>query len=553
MKEDFDKFDEWNRKLFDEFEADTHNMAEDWSKFETAWEQTSEEEEEFDQLALTALGQFEASKEFMAKDWDRLQHDLNLNTEEAEELDALARQALAAYSATEYNMSEDWSRLEAALDEEDRPAVFWFKTMEAGLLLLSLFTLINLYYLQPMQSEEGDGHKTKTQGLNAEQPLAQNSPLSKTLGTKEKAPALSAGENTALIQALRLSKKPLQIASGQALRGQAPTGAFTQSFGAGAQLPPFVQGQNFAKAAAGARANALAAQKEEQTSEQTENNSTFPKKETAQQAAAKEEPKNQAAPFANIDLSEQGLPLATYLAKKDSNDLEQLKEDLSFQLKCPYSLPKIYNRHRHLGLYTGFNLGLGETNQLGSGQAGIQFGLQLEQELNKNWGLSVGLFWQRQNYALFQQSSLLLPDGQNYNRQINKEEGLQLLQLPLQLRYTLYSDNKWELQALAGGLYQLSLYRQQAGQEELEGQQAAGHILERTYLPHQPENAAILQDGAWANNQQFALQFGLGLDRQLGDHYRLSLQAHYLRQLAQNDQMAKNHVQLLVGLKYRLP
>ena len=552
MKEDFDKFDEWSRKLFDDFEADTPNMAEDWKKFEATWEQTSEEEEQFDQFALNTLGQFEGSKEFMAEDWNRLQNDLALNTEEAEELDALARQALAAYSATECNMPEDWSRLEAALEkeEDDRPAVFWFKTMEAGLLLLSLFTLINLFYLHPLQQKRED-NKTRTPSLNAEKPLAQAPSFPKTKGTEKEQSPLSAGENPALFQALRLNENPLQIASGQALLKQAPAGAFAQSFGAGAQLPPFVQGQNFARAAAGAQANALTPQKQEQTTEQIENNNKQAEKEPTQQTTTTAD--EQASPFANIDLNNQGLPLATYLAKKDSNDLDKLKEDLHFQLNCPYNLPKVYNRHRHLGLYTGFNLGMGETKQLGSGQAGMQFGLQLEQELTKKWGLSVGLFWQRQNYALFEQSSLLLPDGQSYNRQINKEEGLQLLQLPLQLRYTLYTDSKWELQALTAGLYQLALYRQQTGQEELQGQQAAGHILQRTYLPQQPENAALLQDGDWANNQQFALQFGLGIDRQLGDHYRLSLQAHYLRQLANNEQMAQNHIQLLVGLKYRLP
>lgn len=556
MKEDFDKFDEYSRELFNDFEAEPHHLAEDWMKFETSLEASQKEDEQFDQLVLVALGDFEANELSMAEDWDRLQTNLDLNAEEAEELDALARQALAAYATTEEEMPEDWSRLEAALaEEEERPAIFWFKTMEAGLLLLSLFTLINLFYLHPMQ-EKAAGDKGKSSKTNTANDLAQNTPLAKTQsGQKDSQASFSAGENTALSKALRLSKDEPQIASGSLLLQKQPAGAFSTSFGAGAKLPPFIQGQNFAKAAAGAQANLLAAS-QEKTTEQAENSSKLEGTEEdarPEVASQKEEQNKEAAVFAALDLEDQGLPLADYLAKKDSNDLDKLREDLHFQLKSPYSFPKVYNRHRHLGLYTGFNLGLGETANLGSGQAGLQFGLQLEQELNKNWGLSLGLFWQRQNYALFEQSSLLLPDVQSYNRLINKEEGLQLLQLPLQLRYTVYRDSKWELQTLAAGLYQLSLHRQQRGQEELIGQQAAGQLLQRSYLPHNSPNSALLQEGSWANNQQFALQLGLGLDRQLGEHYRLSLQAHYLRQLAQNEQMAKHHFQLLVGLKYRLP
>ncbi|WBM75395.1 hypothetical protein [Saprospira grandis] len=558
MKEDFDKFDEYSRELFNDFEAEADHLAEDWMKLEAHLDASQQEEEQLDQLVLGALGSFEANELSMAEDWDRLQTDLDLNAEEAEELDALARQALAAYAATEEEMPEDWSRLEAALEEEkkERPPVFWLKSMEAGLLLLSLFTLINLFYLHPMQ-EKAAGEKGASSKASTANDLAQNTPLAKPKSDQKDSPSsLSAGENTALSNALRLSEEQPQIAMGSPLLQQQPAGAFSTSFGAGAKLPPFIQGQNFAKAAAGAQANLLLATAQEESMEQAENSPQIKGTEEEarpEEASPKATQNKEAAVFAALDLEDQGLPLADYLAKKDSNDLDKLREDLSFQLKSPYSFPKIYNRHRHLGLYTGFNLGLGETAHLGSGQAGLQFGLQLEQELNKNWGLSLGLFWQRQNYALFEQSSLLLPDGQSYNRLINKEEGLQLLQLPLQLRYTVYRDSKWELQTLAAGLYQLSLHRQQRGQEELIGQQAAGQILQRSYLPHNSPNSALLQEGSWANNQQFALQLGLGLDRQLGDHYRLSLQAHYLRQLAQNEQMAAHHFQLLVGLKYRLP
>ncbi|EJF54020.1 hypothetical protein SapgrDRAFT_2354 [Saprospira grandis DSM 2844] len=556
MKEDFDKFDEYSRKLFNDFEAEAHHLEEDWMKFEARLDASQKKDEQLDQLVLAALGDFEANELSMEEDWDRLQTDLDLNAEETEELDALARQALAAYAATEEEMPEDWSRLEAALEEKkDRPAVFWFKTMEAGLLLLSLFTLINLFYLHPMQ-EEATGDKGQSSKTNTANDLAQNSPSAKTQsGQKDSQASFSAGENTALTNALRLSEEPQQIAMGSPLLQKQPAGAFSASFGAGAKLPPFIQGQNFAKAAAGAQANLLATS-QEKTAKQAENSGQVEGTEEdarPEDSNQKEEQNKEAAVFAALDLEDQGLSLANYLAKKDSNDLDKLKGDLSFQLKSPYSFPKVYNRHRHLGLYTGLNLGLGETANLGSGQAGLQFGLQLEQELNKKWGLSLGLFWQQQNYALFEQSSLLMPDGLSYSRQINKEERLQLLQLPLQLRYSLYIDNKWELQALAAGLYQLSLQRQQRGQEELIGQQAAGQILQRSYLPTDSPNSALLQEGSWANNQQFALQLGLGLDRQLGDHYRLSLQAHYLRQLAQNEQMAAHHFQLLVGLKYRLP
>ncbi len=189
---------------------------------------------------------------------------------------------------------------------------------------------------------------------------------------------------------------------------------------------------------------------------------------------------------------------------------------------------------------SGFALGVfgeGDFSRLIAMQAGLQF--------------SVRSFEQERSYTLDNTQLVEGEEGLQHLVSEQRRTNSILVQIPVQLQFSVFRNAKWRIYAQVGASAYFNLSQTYKGQRETSLQQTDGALRYTTEIGKNDYEGGLLQSQSLADNAYLSCQFGLGIDRQLTERLSLSVQPSFQQSLTRiNKYGDKNQViSLQVGLK----
>jgi len=497
-----------------------------------------------DKLAQEALSNFEV--EFDSMDWLQMQSKLR----EEKSIDQVAKDALEDYEVP--FDAKDWARLEQQLDKKDQltPYMWWLKGAEVGIMALLVFTVFRFTTEQQHPEQNSTYGNTTTliqQTISSEQ---QNSskeketvaPLTPSSNAKDANGdhATSDTETEAVItkpQAL-LEKTELEAAKkattyDYTASTTAPTVTTVQHDSKEDNQPTVVETKTMSNLS---EATKITANTDNEVPNQT--TSGFSGKDGTVLTTATATSDNDNNVLANslstletrteniaadnnmedaVDNSSQKFSVLN-LSPIEASQIEHT--DPVFELKrVRLKLP--YKGRTHIGGVA--IIGANFASSFGGTSVGYGAGITVDHEFTKNIALKSALLVNLKQYELRQSNTNKIPDGSSYTIDRQLKTNLVVIEIPLDIQYTFFQNEKWKIYAVAGLSTNIISSRTYSGLEEYSGTQTystPGMSLNRTINSDDYEQG-LFSGGQFTRNAFLSIGGGVGLQRQLGEKVSL--------------------------------
>lgn len=481
-----------------------------------------------DKLAKDALEDFEVPFEPM--EWAAFQQQLKAEGS----IDQAAKEALESYEVA--LPADSWVEFEQLLHQKQRSYryIWWLKTAEVGamvLLLLGLSQWLPCTELlptndgsQPSALAHTDHQQKETASIATSTPLSDastgiatsegsdaepNAAASSTDAVLAASPESSATANTTTAPTTPLTTTVAPKASQQRLRPSTTEPATKTT----APMKPVASSHPMDAADA---TNSTAT---------TDASATTNLKETATAAAS-----SPATVLESNAYLQAGNPTT---AEEAWNEAFVLIQPIALSQVAPLGQmdPIVEIRKATLELpfqprhYVGISLGVGANlaSSMGNASIGYSAGLTYEREFSTRWAIKTGLTTNLKRYDRSEVVYLETEDGLRYEANQFKTTNLFVLEVPVDVQYTVFRSDKWRLFLATGLSINAISNRTYSGSQELE----ANGLAIRLDLNSADFERGLLEGASIQNNAFLSVGAGFGIERQLGNALSLYLLPTY--------------------------
>lgn len=478
-----------------------------------------------DKFAQDAFENFEV--DFDSMDWMDMQSKLRAESS----IDRVAKDSLKDYEVP-FN-EQHWQEFEKQLNKKDRiyPHIWWMKGTEVSIMAtLLLFTMFNFNTNKTntnttstygntttlIPSSSTDANQEKTYQMNSEETTEQVKPQA-LLNTE-------AQEDLSSINAS--SAKPL--ADAKSLQNDAATNRSYQD----------ANGQENANNNQDHHMSALAAADNgSEVPNQPTNNGSGEDGTTNNSAVATASHSNNSSVASN-----HATGIENSVASKDGElgDVADQKRNQFSILKIPvielkdgikhtdpaFELKKLklkipYQCKTYIGGVASISANL--ATSMGGTSIGYGAGITFDTEFSSRIALKSALlvsYKKYENNETFERPSV---DGNVYEISKSQTSNLVLVEIPLDVQFTFFRNEKWKIYATAGVSANMVGSRTYVGHEKTNYQ----GLAISTAINSNDYERGMLEQGSFTQNAFLSVGGGLGLERQLGDKISLYLLPSY--------------------------
>lgn len=496
-----------------------------------------------DKLAQEAFANFEVG--FDSMDWLQMQSKLR----EEKSIDQVAKDALEDYEVP--FDARDWARLEQQLDKKEKfqPYMWWLKGAEVGIMALLVFTVFR-FTTEQQQPEQNSTYgntttliqETISSDVNSSSDKTTIAPLTpkatgnatsdtKTEETITKPQALlettdqeansyyhtanTVNKTTASKAVQNSSKEPIQQFVVETNTTTSNTSEVTT---VAASTDNEVPNQTTISGASGKDGTVLTTA----TTTSDDNNNvlsnSFNTLETGTENMAtdnnmEDAVDNSSNKFSVLNLSTIELPTI-----KHTDPVFELK-------KVRLDLP--YQGRTYIGGVA--IIGANFANSLGGTSVGYGAGVTIDHEFTEKVALRTGILANLKQYSLREIENNPIPDGSSYTIDRNLKTDLFVVEIPVDIQYTFFRNEKWKIYAVAGVSTNFISSRTYSGTEAYSGTQTfntPGMSLSRTINADDYEQG-LFAGGQFTRNAFLSLGGGIGLERRLGKKISLYILPMY--------------------------
>lgn len=478
-----------------------------------------------DKLAQEAFENFEV--EFDPMDWADLQS--KLRTESS--IDQVAKEALGDYKVP--FDKNDWIRLEKQLDKRRKliPHIWWIKSTEAGIMALLLFTIFNLNSNQTPHTHQNENYdRTTTLTPSSNFDNAAKNDQNSTFQIKEKdalAPntnsdieepqALNATINspktTSLAEASSDNSFPNQFATATKKNVSSSTAATNKTNDNKKASTVLTKGSNDngvpnqtdnGFTGKDGTVNALSST----TKNDANNNLTGIENTTAHNNTTEEDITRSVFSILQIDALD---PKDGIQTTDPVFELKRAKLELPFKGKS------------YIGAEA--NIGSNFATSMGGTSIGYGAGLTFTSELSPKIALKTGAHVAYNKYDLNEMLLIdkTMIDGNIYEVSQSKTSHLVIIEIPLEVQYTFFQNDKWKIYGTAGLVANIVSGRNYTGSQSV----AANGLTLKEDLNSNNFERGVFEGGQFNQNAFLSVGGGLGLERQLGDKVSLYILPTY--------------------------
>lgn len=479
--------------------------------------------ENIDKLAKDAFEQFEV--EFDPMDWVDLQSKLRSESS----IDQVAKDALKDYEVS--FDEQDWKRLERHLDKKKDlfPHIWWFKSAEVSLMALLLFTIFNISPNKNKLNQSNhnyDSTTTLTPSSSSTKEPAQEEQNNRLfqIDEKERAAAQQDESNTIQAQANHVHHDimPLAMATNRqgASKHNLNSSTTEQQVSSthtsvnkdinNSEMPNQPQTNGAGEDGIVATPKTLKTDDANHSSTLFSNDLTRIENKTANKSVSTKELEAKPSLFSILEIP----TLETPQEIQTTDPIFELK-------KVKQNLP--YDCKTYLGgiAVVGANF----ATSMGGTSIGYGAGLLMDTELSSRIALKTGFIVSYKKYELDEIILLdkMATEGKFYTIEQHKTTNLVLLEIPLDIQYTFFKNEKWRIYATAGLSLNVIGSRTYDGFQKTTDQ---GFSISTKINSDNYERGAF-EGSAFNQNVFLSAGGGLGLERQLGDKVSLYILPSY--------------------------
>ena len=485
-----------------------------------------------DKLAQNAFENFEV--EFDPMDWVDLQS--KLHTESS--IDRVAKDALEDYKVP--FDKKDWIRLEKQLDKERDlvPHIWWLKSAEAGVMALLLFTIFNVTYSNQTP------HTHSTENYDRTTTLTPSSIFDNATTTKDQ-------NSTFQIKEKDAATPTNQSGEPQAFNEQANTNGSNPTILANASSDNHSKNNSFntnqlATASKTNRSNSTAVTN---TTTDDKNASTvlttrfkgneIPNQTTNNGSTGKDGTVNTLSSTTDKEVTNNLLGIENAAAEDNATEENvtrsvfsvlqiptlEVKEGIKttdpiFELKkAKLELP--FRGKNYVGAVA--SIGSNFATSMGGTSVGYGAGLTFTSEFSRKMSLKTGAIIAYNKYDLNEVLLIDQIDGNTQEINQSKTSHLVIIEIPLDVQYTLFQSDKWKIYGTAGIVANIISSRTYTGAQI----SATNGISLKEDLNSNNFERGAFEGGKLEQNAFLSIGGGLGLERQLGDKISLYILPTY--------------------------
>ncbi|BDS13383.1 porin family protein [Aureispira anguillae] len=477
-----------------------------------------------DKLAQDAFEQFEV--EFDPMDWMDMQSKLRAESS----IDQMAKDALKDYEAA--FDKRDWRRLEKQLDKKKNlyPHVWWLKGAEIGVMTLLLFTIFNLTTNKNHHNHSNQNYdKTTTLTPSSSSDFSTTKhndsevfPI-KERATQDPSSKVAKGSSPqAMLERNEASSHPGQMEGAQKRLAQNslihPTKVNNYE-----NSSSLVENQelsnnevpNQTTSGFTGKDGTIVSSNSTTNGDQNDPSTLFSNdlariENTATSANISDNDKTMRSMFSILEIPTIELTEGI----KTTDPIFELK-------KAKLELP--YNCKSYLGgvVVVGANF----ATSLGGTSVGYGAGLTMDSELSPRIAIKTGLIASYKKYELNELITLdkTSVDGKIYEIDQSKTTNLLVLEIPLEVQYTFFKNEKWKIYATAGLVANIISSRTYNGFQKTN----ANGLSISTEINSSNYERGAFEGGDFTKNTFLSVGGGLGLERQLGDKISLYILPSY--------------------------
>jgi len=195
--------------------------------------------------------------------------------------------------------------------------------------------------------------------------------------------------------------------------------------------------------------------------------------------------------------------------------------------------------------------------EYGRAGSGFAIGVFGEGDFSRQLALQMGVTLSSRSYEQERQYTLdntqLVEGEEGLRHQVSEQRRTHslLLQIPVNLQFSVFRNAKWRIYAQLGASAHLNLSQIYGGSRQTTLQQTDGALRYTSPVGKNDYEGGLLQGQALADNSYLSCQFGLGIDRQLTERLSLSIQPSFQQNLTRINRYGDKTqvISLQVGLK----
>ena len=487
-----------------------------------------------DKLAKKALEDFEVPFEPM--DWAAFQHQLK--AEDA--IDQVAKDALKDHQVE--RPAHAWKEFEQLLHQQRQNYryIWWFKMAEMGAMALLVLGLVQWLPCTDHASSIAQDPTANPALLAPNGVDPSNSTAGQATATTAPSTVVTTpGQAAESAKAQQPFTHPIEIGGGDQ---QPPLPPATDEATANAAAPgPLAQGPLNGAASHTASAKNAASQQGNAaydegatTSTVVTNTATDDTKGTGSLDHENLTPALATLPTQEAEETSAAPNGPSFMEKEAATNLRTMAISPILLADCALSTPTDpvveikkmvlkapFKRQQYVSAVLGAGANL--RNSMGNTSIGYSAGLTYEWELSERWSIKTGLIANLKRYDRNDVVQLQANDGITYQANQLKTTNLTVVEVPIDVQYTVFKADKWRLYLASGVSLNAVGSRIYTGNQEF----TANNLTIRADLNSADFERGLFEGAAVERNAFISFGGGVGIERQLGDALSLYLLPTY--------------------------